>query len=59
MANFSSMFFRMNGRRERGGNRISETKDVTTVVKAAAMLFIYVSVENLKRSLEMEGNEAL
>jgi hypothetical protein len=28
----------MNGRRESGGRRISETKEVTTVVNAAAML---------------------
>jgi hypothetical protein len=28
----------MKGRRERGGSRISDTKEVTTVVNAAAML---------------------
>ena len=28
----------MKGRRESGGRRISETKDVTTVVNAAAIL---------------------
>ncbi len=28
----------MNGKRESGGRRISDTKDVTTVVKAAAKL---------------------
>jgi len=32
----------MNGRREMGGRRISETKEVTTVVKAAAMLDLCV-----------------
>jgi len=28
----------MNGNRDNGGSRISETKEVTTVVKAAAIL---------------------
>jgi hypothetical protein len=28
----------MKGRRDSGGSRMSETKEVTTVVKAAAML---------------------
>jgi hypothetical protein len=28
----------MNGRRDKGGRRISDTKEVTTVVKAAAIL---------------------
>ena len=37
-ANFASRFLCMKGRRERGGRRISETKEVTTVVNAAAML---------------------
>lgn len=33
----------MKGRRESGGRRISETKDVTTVVKAAARLVERIS----------------
>ena len=37
-ANFSSMLRPIPGIRERGGSRRSETKDVTTVVKAAAIL---------------------
>jgi len=38
MANLESMLRFMPGIRERGGSRISETKEVTTVVNAAAIL---------------------
>ena len=38
------MFRFMPGIRERGGKRISETKEVTTVVKAAAILNVDVLV---------------
>jgi hypothetical protein len=38
----------MKGRRERGGSRMSETKDVTKVVKAAAILFECQLIVSLK-----------
>ena len=38
MANFSSRFLLIPGIREKGGRRISEINEVTTVVNAAASL---------------------
>jgi hypothetical protein len=37
----------MNGRRERGGRRISDTKEVTTVVKAAAILKVEINTSDI------------
>jgi len=34
------MFLFMKGSRDKGGSRISETNEVTTVVKAAAILWV-------------------
>jgi len=45
----------MNGRRDKGGSRISETKEVTTVVNAAAMLCYRFSCVLLSRQMKSRG----